>query len=54
MIAVLKLFVAAFGAFLLGGRSACASGARCLAGVVFAFGTFFIVWLPWPLTNSSR
>ena len=25
--------------------------ARCWPGVVFAFGTFFVVWLAWPLTN---
>ena len=26
-------------------------GGALLAGIVFAFGTFFVVWLPWPLTN---
>ena len=26
-------------------------GGALLAGVVFAFGTFFVVWLAWPLTN---
>ena len=30
---------------------ACASAARSLTGVVFAFGTFFVVWLAWPLAS---
>ena len=34
-----------------GARSACASAARCWPALVFAFGTFFVVWLAWPLTN---
>lgn len=50
--ALLKLFVAALGAFLLG---RVAFGLRfagaLLAGVVFAFGLTFVAWLPWPLTS---
>ena len=50
--AMLKLFVAAFGTFLFA-RAALGMrfGGALLAGVVFAYGTFFVVWLGWPLTN---
>ena len=34
-----------------GGCWECASAARSLSGLVFAFGTFFVVWLAWPLTS---
>ena len=51
VVAVLKLFCAALGAHLL----ARALGARfpgaLLAGIVFGFGLFFVVWLPWPLSS---
>ena len=49
--AALKLFVGAFGMYLLGRTLGMRFGGALLAGVVFAFGTFFVVWLPWPLTN---
>ena len=49
--AALKLFVAAFGTYALGRVLGMRFGGALLAGVVFAFGTFFIVWLAWPLTN---
>ena len=26
-------------------------GGALLSGLVFAFGTFFVVWLAWPLTS---
>ena len=48
--AALKLFVAAFGRTCSPARSGCGSAARG-GGLVFAFGTFFVVWLAWPLTN---
>ena len=51
VIAILKLFVAAFGTFLLGRALGMRFGGALLAGLVFAFGTFFVVWLAWPLTN---
>jgi hypothetical protein len=51
VIAMLKLFVAAFGMFLLSRVLGMRFGGALLSGVVFAFGTFFVVWLPWPLTN---
>lgn len=51
VIAILKLFVAAFGTFLLGRALGMRFGGALVAGLVFAFGTFFVVWLAWPLTN---
>jgi Bacterial membrane protein YfhO len=51
VIAALKLFVGALGAFALGRCLGMRFGGALLAGTVFAFGTFFIVWLSWPLTN---
>ena len=50
-IAVLKLWVAAFGTYVLGRALGMRFGGALLAGVVFAFGTFFVAWLAWPLTN---
>jgi hypothetical protein len=51
VMALLKLFVAAFGTYMLGRALGMRFGGALLAGAVFAFGTFFVVWLPWPLTN---
>jgi hypothetical protein len=51
VMAAIKLFVGAFGMFLLGRWLGMRFGGALLAGIVFAFGTFFVVWLPWPLTN---
>jgi hypothetical protein len=51
LIAALKLFVAAFGTFLLARALGMRFGGALLSGLVFAFGTFFVVWLAWPLTN---
>ena len=49
VIAMLKLFVAAFGTYLLGRALGMRFGGALLAGVVFAFGTFLVAWLAWPL-----
>ena len=51
VMAMLKLFVAAFGTFLLARALAMRPGGALLAGTVYAFGTCFVVWLGWPLTN---
>jgi len=51
IVSILKLFVAAFGMFLLGRLLGMRWGGALLSGVVFAFGTFFIVWLAWPLAS---
>ena len=52
VMALLKLFVASFGTFLLGRRLGMRFGGALVAGLIFAFGTFFVVWLAWPLTNT--
>jgi hypothetical protein len=51
VVALLKLWAAAFGTYLLGRALGMRFGGALLAGVVFAFGTFFVVWLAWPLAN---
>ena len=51
LIAALKLFLGAFGAFQLGRLFGMRFGGAFLTGLVFAFGTFFVIWLAWPLTN---
>ncbi len=51
LIAALKLFVAAFGTFLLARALGMRFGAAFLAGCVYAFGMFFVVWLSWPLAS---
>ena len=49
--AMLKLFLGAFGAFMFARVLGLRFGGALLSGVVFAFGTFFVVWLAWPLTS---
>lgn len=44
----LKLFVAAFGTFLLARALGMRWAAALLAGLVFGFGLYFVVWLSWP------
>jgi Bacterial membrane protein YfhO len=51
--AMLKLFVAALGTYLLGRALGMRFAGALLAGVVFAFGTFFVAWLGWPLVNVA-
>ena len=51
VMAMLKLFVASFGTYLLGRALGMGFAGALLAGAVYAFGTFFVVWLGWPLTN---
>ena len=51
LIAALKLFVAAFGTFLLARALGMRWGAAFLSGCTFAFGLFFVVWLAWPLSS---
>jgi hypothetical protein len=47
VIAAIKLFVAALGAFALACRLGLRFGGALLTGLVFAFGTFFILLLGW-------
>ena len=49
--AMLKLFLGALGAFVLARVLGLRFGGALLTGVVFAFGTFFVVWLAWPLSS---
>ena len=49
LVGVLKLVVAALGTFLLGRALGMRFAGAFLAGLVYAFGLFFVVWLPWPL-----
>jgi membrane protein YfhO len=51
VVAILKLFVAAFGTYLFARALGMRFGGALLSGLVSAFGTFFVVWLAWPLTN---
>jgi hypothetical protein len=48
---LLKVFTAAFGTYLLGRSLGMRFPGALLAGVVFAFSLFFLVWVSWPLPN---
>lgn len=50
-IAALKLFAAAFGMYLLARALRLRVAPALLAGVVYAFGLFFVAWLVWPLSS---
>jgi hypothetical protein len=49
--AILKLFLAGFGGYILGRALGMRFGGGLVTGLAFAFGTFFVVWLSWPLTS---
>ena len=51
LIGALKLWVPAFGMFLLARRLGQSVGASLLAGLVAGFGLFHVVWLAWPLSS---
>ncbi|MGH2948236.1 MAG: YfhO family protein [Solirubrobacteraceae bacterium] len=51
VVAALKLFTAAMGTFLLGRALGMRFAGALLAGIVFAFGLYFVVWLSWPLSS---
>jgi hypothetical protein len=51
LIGALKLWVPAFGTFLLARRLGQSVGGALLAGVVAGFGLFHVVWLAWPLSS---
>src|SRR6201999_1677209 len=51
VVAVLKIVTAAMGAFLLGRALGMRFAGALMTGLVFGFGLFFVVWLPWPLTS---
>jgi hypothetical protein len=47
----LKLFIAAFGMYLLSRALGLRFTPSLLAGVTYAFGLFFVAWLTWPLSS---
>ncbi|MGI8512792.1 MAG: hypothetical protein ACR2NH_09215 [Solirubrobacteraceae bacterium] len=49
-IAILKVFSASFGTFLLARAMGQRLAGSLLAGVVFGFGMYFVIWNPWPLS----
>jgi len=51
VIGVLKVLTAAMGTFLLGRALKMRFAGAFLAGAVYGFGLFMVVWLPWPLSN---
>jgi hypothetical protein len=51
LIAVLKVFVAALGTYLLARALGMRFGGALMAGMVYAFSLYFVVWIAWPQTN---
>lgn len=51
VVAVLKLVTAALGAYLLGRALGMRFAGALQTGIVFGFGLFFVVWVPWPLSS---
>jgi hypothetical protein len=51
VMAALKLFVAAFGTYLLGRALGLRFGGALLAGLTYAFSLYFLVWNSWPHTG---
>jgi Bacterial membrane protein YfhO len=51
LMCLLKVFTAAFGTYLLGRSLGMRFPGALLAGVVFAFSLYFLVWVSWPLPN---
>ncbi len=51
VIGVMKVFIAAFGTYLLGRALGMRFAGALLAGLVFAFCLYFLVWVSWPLPN---
>jgi hypothetical protein len=51
LVAALKVFVAAFGTFLLARALGMRDGGALLAGLVYGLSLFMLAWITWPLTN---
>jgi Bacterial membrane protein YfhO len=51
LIAALKIFVAAFGMFLLGRALGMRFGGALLAGTVFGFSLWMVTWVSWPTVS---
>jgi hypothetical protein len=51
VIAFLKVLAAALGGFVAGRALGMRFGGALMCGLVYGFGLFFVVWIPWPLTS---
>jgi Bacterial membrane protein YfhO len=51
IVAALKLWIAAFGAWALGGALGMGRAGALMAGLAFGFGLYLVTWLPWPLAS---
>jgi hypothetical protein len=51
IVCLLKVFTAAFGTYLLGRALGMRFAGALLAGLVYAFSLYFLVWVSWPLAN---
>ncbi|HYP48693.1 MAG TPA: YfhO family protein, partial [Thermoleophilaceae bacterium] len=51
VIALLKVFAAAFGTYLLGRALGMRFGGALMAGLVFGFSLYMLAWISWPQTN---
>lgn len=51
LVAALKVWLAAFGTFLLGRRLGMRLAGALMAGLIYGFSLFFIAWLAWPLAT---
>jgi Bacterial membrane protein YfhO len=51
LIAALKVFVAAFGTYLLARALGMRPAGALLAGLVYAFSLYFVVWITWPQSS---
>ena len=51
IVCLLKVWAAAFGTYLLGRSLGMRFPGALLAGIVFAFSLYFLVWVSWPLPN---
>jgi hypothetical protein len=51
LMCLLKVFTAAFGTYLLGRSLGMRFPGALMAGLVFAFSLYFLVWVSWPLPN---
>jgi Bacterial membrane protein YfhO len=51
IVGALKLFCAALGAHLLARALGIGVAGRLLAGLVYGFGLYYVVWLSWPLSS---
>jgi hypothetical protein len=51
LVAALKVWVAAFGGYMLGRALGMRFGGALLTGLAYGLAPFFVVWIAWPLTS---